>query len=107
MTKHPTKADIAPIRNIGLLPNLPINSEIGIRVKATVINWNDNGIVAYSGLGANRIPTKPVWIILIPVLVIESPWAIAKVKTFFFAKSNLLNSFFNWSQVIVLRSVLV
>ena len=38
MTKHPIKADIAPIRNIGLLPNLPINKETGINVNAIVKN---------------------------------------------------------------------
>ena len=76
---------------------------MGIKVKATVINWKDRGIVAYSGLGASIIPTKPVWIILMPVLVMDRPWATAKVKTFFFAKSNFLNSFVNWRQPIVLR----
>ena len=46
MIKHPTKAEIAPIRNIGLLPNLPINKETGIKVNAIVKNCRDNGIVA-------------------------------------------------------------
>ena len=36
--KHPINADIAPIRNIGLLPTLPINKETGINVIAIVRN---------------------------------------------------------------------
>ena len=46
MIIHPIKADIAPIRNIGLLPNLPINKETGIKVNAIVKNCRDKGIVA-------------------------------------------------------------
>ena len=46
MIKHPIKADIAPKRNIGLRPNLPINNDTGIRVSAIVKNCRDNGIVA-------------------------------------------------------------
>ena len=36
--KHPRKAAIDPIRNNGLLPNLPINNETGISVNAIVKN---------------------------------------------------------------------
>ena len=86
-----------PRKKIIFLPNIPINKDIGINVKATVINWADKGIVAYSVLGARITPTKPVWIMLIPVLVIDKPCAIASVKTFFLAKSN-----FNASLVITI-----
>jgi len=36
--RQPMKAHNAPIKNIGLLPNLPINIETGIKVKAMVRN---------------------------------------------------------------------
>ena len=73
MTKHPTKADIAPIRNIGLLPSLPINKDTGIRVNAIVKNCKDKGIVAKDGCVARIVPTNPVFIMLIFVVVTERP----------------------------------
>ena len=91
---EPIKQDRIPKKKIIFLPNFPINNDIGIRVNATVMNWKERGIVAYSGLGAKITPTNPVWIIFIPVLVIDNPWAIASVNTFFFANSNFDFSYF-------------
>ena len=86
------KAAIAPTKNIGLLPILPINSETGIRVIAMVKNCSDNGRVAYDGSFANIDPTKPVLIILIFVVVIDKPCAIERTKIFLLSISNYLLS---------------
>lgn len=91
--KHPIKAAIAPIKNIGLLPILPINNETGIKVMAIVRNCSDNGRVAKDGSVANIDPTKPVLIILIFVVVIDKPCATERTKIFFFSCSNYLLSF--------------
>ena len=54
---HPINAAIAPNKNIGLLPILPINNETGIRVIAIVRNCSDNGRVA---IAAVRLPDNKV-----------------------------------------------
>ena len=44
--KHPIKSVVAPIKNIDLLPILPIDNETGIRVIAIVKKCSDKGRVA-------------------------------------------------------------
>ena len=83
---------MAPIRNIGLLPILPIIKETGINVIAIVRNWSESGIVAKEGLEARIAPTKPVLIILILVVVTDKPCATERTKIFFFSCSNYLLS---------------
>ena len=84
----PNKDERTPKINIFFLPNLPINSETGINNNASVKNCNESGSVAYSCFGDRTNPTKPVFIMPMLVVVTDKPWAIAKTKTFFFAKSN-------------------
>ena len=85
-------AAIAPNKNIGLLPILPINNETGIIVMAIVRNCSDNGRVDKDGSVASIDPTKPVLIILIFVVVIDNPCATERTKIFFFSCSNYLLS---------------
>ena len=86
------KAHKAPIKNIGLLPNLPINKETGIKVRAMVRNWSDKGIVAKAEFVDKIVPTKPVFIILILVVVIDKPWAMDRINVFLFSNCNYLLS---------------
>ena len=84
----PNNDERTPKINIFFLPNLPINSETGINNNANVKSCSERGSVAYSCFGDRTNPTKPVFIMPMLVVVTDKPWAIAKTKTFFFAKSN-------------------
>ena len=84
----PIKDEITPRINIIFRPYFPIKSETGINKSANVRNCKERGNVAYSFSGDNKKPTSPVLIIPILVVVTDKPWAIAKINTFFFAKSN-------------------
>ena len=90
--KQPINAEKAPNRNIGLLPNLPIKRETGIKLSAIVRNWIDKGKVAKAELADKLVPTNPVFIILILVVVIDKPWAIESINVFLLFNSNYLLS---------------
>ena len=92
ITKQPINAESAPNKNIGLLPNLPIKRDTGIKVSAIVRNWIDRGKVAKAELVDKIVPTKPVLIILMLVVVIDNPWAIESISVFLWSICNYLLS---------------